>query len=80
MRKTLLVGFFSTVLFGCALLTPKPTFLTDKDKVYVVPGNTQVKVIWEEKEQVITTDEAMILLYKGTYLRLEKEANANLIR
>ena len=76
--KRIFIGTLVFLLVSCA--HRPPVFLTDKDKVYIVPKNTQVRVIWDEKQQVITTDEDMVLLYKGTYLRLEKEANDNLIQ
>lgn len=54
-------------------------YLTDKDKVYVVPAGKDVPVIWAKQETTIRTDDDMVMLYKGTYLRLEKEANENLL-
>ena len=50
-----------------------------KQKIYIVPANKQVSVIWAGKEQMILTDEDMVMLYKGTYLRLEKEANTKIL-
>ena len=71
---------FLLFLPGCVTLEKNTVFLTDKDKVYLVPANKNVTVLWAKKEINILTDEDMVLLYKGTYLRLEKEANQNLLK
>jgi hypothetical protein len=80
MRYAITIVLLSALLglsvSGCATST---VFLTDRDKVYIVPANRDIPVIWADEETVIRTDKDMVLLDKGTYLRLEKEADANLI-
>lgn len=62
-------------LTGCGYFAKNTQFLTDRDKVYIVEKGTQVNVLWDNEKTSIVTDFDMILLDKGTYLRLEREAN-----
>jgi len=66
------------MLVSCAF-SKKTVFLTSRDKVYVVPKDTEVNVLWDDKRQTIVTEEAMILLYRGTFLELQREANRLLL-
>jgi len=54
--------------------------LTSKDKIYVVPENTKLEVIWDKKKVVITTDEDMLLMYKGTFYESIKDEDENVLR
>lgn len=56
-------------LSGCARLTPR--YLTDKERVWVVPKGAAVKTT----EGVLTTDEEMILGYKGHLFQVHITAN-----
>jgi len=54
--------------------------LTSKNKIYVVPENTKLEVIWDKKKVVITTDEDMLLMYKGTFYESIKDKDEDTIR
>jgi len=68
------------LLSGCACFAPNIPILTSKDKIYVVPENTKLEVIWDKKKVTITTDEDMLLLYKGTYFESIQAKDENAIR
>lgn len=78
--RAITLTIFLLLLPGCAYLGKNTVFLTDKDKVYIVPSNAKVPVIWANKNIEILTDEDMVMLYKGTYLNLEREANKNILK
>ena len=65
---------------GCACFAPNIPILTSKDKIYVVPENTKLEVIWDKKKVVITTDEDMLLMYKGTFYESIKDKDEDTIR
>ena len=72
----LLVGLLSS----CAYFAPNTIILTSKNKIYVVPENTKLEVIWDKKKVIITTDEDMLLMYKGTYFESIQAKDENAIR
>ena len=72
----LLAGSMSS----CAYLGSNTVILTSKNKIYIVPENTTLEVIWDKKKVVITTDEDMLLMYKGTYFESIQEKNEDAIR
>jgi len=82
--QKLLIGMTLFLLAGslssCANLGSNTVILTSKDKIYVVPENTKLEVIWDKKKVVITTDEDMLLMYKGTYFESIQEKNEDAIR
>jgi len=65
---------------GCACFAPNIPILTSKDKIYVVPENTKLEVIWDKKKVTITTDEDMLLMYKGTFYESIKDKDEDTIR
>ena len=68
------------LLSGCACFAPNIPILTSKDKIYVVPENTKLEVIWDKKKVTITTDEDMLLMYKGTFYESIKDKDEDTIR
>ena len=82
--QKLLIGMTLFLLAGslssCANLGSNTVILTSKDKIYVVPENTKLEVIWDKKKVVITTDEDMLLMYKGTFYESIKDKDEDTIR
>jgi len=68
------------LLSSCAYFAPNTIILTSKNKIYVVPENTKLEVIWDKKKVIITTDEDMLLMYKGTYFESIQAKDENAIR
>jgi hypothetical protein len=81
LQTIIILLLLASTCTGCASFGGHTTlFLTDKDKVFIVPANAKVPVLWDGKAQELQTGEEMVMLYKGTFIRLQKEANANLLR
>ena len=84
LRKLLLgmiVILSAAFLSSCANLGWNTvTYLTSRDKVYVVPKDALVPVLENGKIETLKTDTEMVLVDKGKYYNLEKEANENVIR
>lgn len=74
----------SIILSSCMTFGKNTIYLTDKDRIFVVPRGSSVPVIMDDgkgdKATTIKVEEDMIMLYPGTYLKLQKEANSNLLK
>lgn len=78
-RGTILIVCLS-FLTGCSSFGKNTIiYLSDREKVYIVKANSDIPVVWANESITIRTDQDMVLLDKGSYLRLEKEANQSTI-
>lgn len=76
MKKIVLV-LFALSLAGCITTKPNP-ILTSKEESWYIPKGIefQAKKTPEEALKTYKADDDLMVLYKGTYLELEKKANS----
>lgn len=75
-QKMMLLGLvlLSLNLTSCVRLTPY--YLTSKEKIWIVPKGTTVKTT----EGLITTDDDLVMGYKGYLFEIEKEKDTQIMR
>lgn len=79
MRKIVLVICLAMVLAGCITTKPKPNpILTSKDESWFIPAGTEFQAVKKEGEPLKTykAEDWLYVLYKGSYLEVEKKANS----
>ena len=71
---TLLLPLFT--VSGCLSLgTKSATYLTSREQIFFVPKGETFPIIDGEKRDEVIATEDMVVVHKGTYMDLTKEAN-----
>lgn len=73
------------LLIGCTMLQPKlPTILTSKEQQWTIPAGVEFQAIqkpaYPKLTKFIVTDGDLAVVYKGSLLELEQEANRRVVK
>lgn len=81
-QKLILTAFLLFVLTGCASFTKlNTTYLISKDRTWIIPKDTPFKALGDDKKiQEYSINADLLVIYKGRYLELEKEANIRALK
>jgi len=80
MKRIICLIALACFLSGCA--TTGSPILTSKEEMWYIPTGTTFQAKKEPSESLKTyqAQDDLMVLYKGKYLELERQANANVIR
>lgn len=75
--RYLIIGFLALMLSGCFTTKPNP-ILTSRDESWLIPVGVEFQAVKKDGEPLKTyrSEDWLMVLYRGSYLEVERRANA----